>query len=437
MQKNRTLIQAVMFFSLLFHASAFAQSTYLKVGEAKVKKSVLAIIAPNSEGPQQAKANLIAKTIQDDLEFVDFFSLIPASTFPQSKIGSAEEIKYGDWIKAGVDYLSFATLSIQGDRATLEFHLASAGGNKEVFAKRYTADTGELKILSHTVANDIVQNITGKRGIFLTKLAFQCNKSGKKELYTTNFDGSDVRQITRLRSTTLSPAWSPDGSKLAFSVYNRHSGNIKNLDLFEYNFKSGAIKLLSNRKGINSGASYAPSGDRIAYTMSYTGNPELHILDLATHDSTQLTRSIGFDVDPAFSPDGKQLAFVSSRAGKPMVYLLNVAAPSEVKRLTYAGQYNATPNWSPDGKKIVFAGWLDKHFDIFTITPDGAKIDRLSKDEGNNEDPNYSPDGNFIVFSSTRSGGKNIFIMNTDGGGVKRLTFGMGECVSPKWSPFL
>jgi len=393
---------------------------------------------PQVDALNTANAKLVAKTIQTDLEFVDFFKLIPESGFPKSKIANATDINSADWTKAGADYVSFGQFKADGPaRVTLEFHLVAVGGNQEVFAKRYSAESKELKILAHAVANDIVFNITGTKGIFLTRLAFQCDKSGKKEIYTSNFDGSDVRQVTHLRSLAMAPAWSPDGTKLAFSVYNRHSDNVKNIDLYELNFKTGALKPLSNRKGINSGAAYSPAGDKIAYTMSYTGNPEIHLLDLESKETTQLTHSVGFDVDPTFSPDGTKIAFVSSRPGKPMLYIMDIKTPTDVKRLTYAGQYNATPSFEPDGKKIAFAGWLDKHFDIFTITPDGGKIDRLTKDEGNNEDPSYSPDGNFLTFSSNRSGGKNIYLMSSDGGNVKRLTFGLGNCVAPKWSPFL
>ena len=416
---------------------AHAQSNYLKVGEAKVKKSVLALSPPLTDALHLANATQVAKTIQDDLSFVDFFNLLPASGFPQANIKTTTEIKYPEWIKSGVDYLSLSDLKIQDSRIVLEFHLVSTGGGKEVFGKRYTADVEEQKTLAHTVANDLVQTITGKRGIFLTKLAFQCDKTGKKEIYTSNFDGSEVHQVTKLRSLAMSPSWNPDGTKIAFSVYNRHSDNIKNIDLFELSFTNGALKLLSNHKGINSGANYSPVGNTLAYTMSYTGNPEIHLLDLATRESTQLTKSVGFDVDPAFSPDGQKLAFVSTRAGKPMLYVMDIKTPASVKRLTYAGQFNATPNWSPDGKKIVFASSIDGRFDLFTITADGSKIERVTKNEGNNEDPSYSPDGNFLAFSSNRSKGKNIFFMNAEGGNVKRLTFGLGNCVSPKWSPYL
>jgi TolB protein len=424
--------------TLLFTSSVFAQSTYLQVGEAKTKKAVVAL-TPGIAAPESATGALsqVEKTIQSDLEFIDAFRILPAAGFPQNKITASEQIKYADWAKSGTDYLSFGSFKLDGSNAVFEFHLMNIGGNKEVLAKRYTSESSELKILGHSIANDIVNAITGKKGIFLTRIAFICDKTGKKEIFSSSFDGSDVRQVTRIRSLTMAPAWSPDGQKIAFAVYNRHSDNTKNIDLFEMNLRTGGLKLLSNRKGINSGASYSPSGDKLAYTMSYTGNPEVHVLNLETKETSQLTHSIGFDVDPAWSPDGQKLAFVSSRPGKPMLYTLDLKNPADAKRLTYAGSYNATPAWSPDGKKIAFAGWLDKRFDLFTITSDGGKIERLTKDEGNNEDPHYSPDGSFLVFSSSRSGGKNIFIMGSEGGNVKRLTFGMGECVAPKWSPYL
>jgi TolB protein len=400
--------------------SALAQSTYLQVGEARAKKPGLVLVPAKPANPiDSGILDQIEKRIRADLEFTDAFRLLSSES------------------ESGVDHVGTASFSKEGSQLQFEFRLRSTGSKSEILSKKYLGDPASPAVLAHTVANDIVFAITGKKGIFLTRIAFVCSKTGKKEIYSSSFDGSDLRQVTRLRSLAMAPAWSPDGTRIAFSVYNRHSDNTKNLDLFELNFKSGALRLLSNRKGINSGAAYSPTGDRVAFTMSHTGNPEIHVMDTSNRESSQLTRSIGFDVDPAWSPDGKQLAFVSSRPGKPMLYTMDVSRPADAKRLTYAGSYNATPSWSPDGKTIAFAGWLEGRFDLFTITSDGGKIERLTKDEGNNEDPHYSPDGNFIVFSSSRSGGKNIFVMSSSGGNVKRLTMGMGECVAPKWSPFL
>jgi TolB protein len=405
----------------IFQSQSFAQTTSIAVGTAKTKKPTVSLAPPaQSTANVSAETTQIQKTIESDLLFTDQFQVT----------GSAE--------KASSDYFTSGSIKSEGGKLVYEFHLSLSGDGKEILAKRYTSEMSEYRTLAHSIANDIVFAITGKKGIFLTKISFTCDKTGKKEIYTMNYDGSDVKQITKLRSIAMGVTWSPDGTRLAFSVFNRHSDGNKNIDLFEYSFKNGSMKLLSNRKGLNSGASYHPNGRQAALTLSYAGNPDIYLLNTENRSTTQLTRSAGFDVDPSFSPDGSKIAFVSSRAGKPMVYTMSTANPSDVRRITYAGQYNATPNWSPDGKKLVFAGWINQHFDIFTVTADGAKIERLSKDEGNNEDPSYSPDGSMIAFSSNRAAKeKAIYIMNIDGTNVKRLTFGLGNCSGSKWSPYL
>lgn len=416
---------------------SYAQSSYIAVGEAKLKKTSIGFLTKSS-GAASPHAALIQNTLESDITFLDLFRIFPSTQFPQTDISKADDVNYSTWKKTALDYLSFITVLSEGSsRVSVEAFLFNISSEKPILGKRYKADTGDLKTLARRIGDDFVEAITGKKGIFNTRIAMVCSKTGKKEIYTMAFDGSDLRQVTRLRSLTHGPSWSPDGKKLAFSVVNRHSNNVKNIDLFELNLANGKLQLLSNRTGINSGANYHPSGKEIALTMSFTDNPDIFILNTETRQVRQLTKSVGFDVDPKFSPDGKSLAFVSSRPGKPMVYVLSLANPSEPKRLTYAGQYNATPSWAPDGRKLAFAGWIDGRFDLFTINIGTNQIDRLTKAEGNNEDPSYSPNGNYLTFSSNRSQGKNVWIMSTDASFARRLTFNMGECVAPQWSPFL
>lgn len=440
-------IGASTLFSVLFWAIissggchlAHADKVYIPVGSAKTKKTVIAF--PNvlaGVSTAESLPRTIQETVTNDLIFMDLFRFLPSAAFIEKQPSgiAPNTFRISDWTSIGAEFLIKAQTMMEGENVVLEGHLYDTFGAKEVLAKRYIGTSSDPRTIAHSFANDIVQALTGLPGIFQTKIAMSCDRSGKKEIYMMDFDGTSVKQITRHRSIAFAPAWSPDGTKLAYSLFTKHRDNTKNIDLYEFDFTTATIRLLSNRKGINSGAAYdpvAPTGEKIALTMSFRGNPEIFTLEPATNTVTKITSSFGFDVDPAWSPDGKQLAFVSSRTGVPMVFKMN-ADGSGVQRLTYAGRYNATPSWSAQNNKIAFAGWIDKRFDIFIMNPDGTNIERLTKSQGDNEDPNISPDGNFIVFSSDRVGSKNIYVMNIDGTFVKRLTYGLGNCVAPKWS---
>jgi TolB protein len=415
-----------------------SSKVYIPVGSARAKKSIIAFPAILAQGDAaQNHSKTISEIVDRDLVFMDLFKFLDPAAFTEdsSKAGiTPGTFKYSDWTQIKAEFLVKSSVSILPSRSiALEAYLYDTFGAKQVFAKRYVAPVSDIKSVAHSFANDIVHALTGLPGIFLTKIAMSCDMTGKKEIYFMNYDGTDVKQVTRHRSISFSPAWSPDGSRLAYSVYTRHSDNNKNIDLYEHNFLNSTVRMLSSRKGINSGAAYSPDGKELALTISTRYNPQIHVMNLATRAVTKITKSLGFDVDPSWSPDGKQIAFVSSRAGMPMVFSMK-ADGSQVQRLTYAGRYNATPSWSSQNNKISFAGWIDKSFDIFIMNPDGSNIERLTKNQGSNEDPFFSPDGNFIVFSSNRTGQKNIYVMNVDGTFVKRLTYGLGNCVSPKWS---
>jgi len=412
---------------------------YIAVGKAKSEKVVIAMPEIRTDGNRELAtlAREINETVVNDLTFMDMFKFMGASAFVEdaSKSGiTLDQFKLSNWTSIGAKLLLKSQLSTQGGNIVLESYLYDTYGARQLLGKRYVALRSDVKTLAHSLANNVVESLTQQPGIFLTKIAMSCERNHRKEIYMMNFDGTDVKQVTQHRSIAFAPAWNPDGTKLAYSVYAKHRGNIKNIDLFEFDFRTSTYRVISNRKGINSGAAYNPDGSgHIALTMSFLGNPELFMFNPTNDTVTRLTKSFGFDVDPTFSPDGKAMAFVSSRSGQPMVYRMNVDG-SSVKRLTYAGHYNATPTWSPMNNKIGFAGDIDGHFDVFIMNPDGSNIERLTKHQGNNEDPFFSPDGNFITFASNRTGQSNIYVMNVDGTFVKRLTYGLGNCASPKWS---
>ncbi len=358
----------------------------------------------------------------------------------RATIGAGELTKLGILLKHDLEILDFFSIKQDGELKLKEtmtnhlWHVELLSQLKPIFSMdaAYDEHPDTLVRVSHQMADMIIQKITGKKGIVSCKIAMTCEKRGVKEIYMMDIDGSHIEQVTHHHGIAFAPAWSPDGQKLAYSLFTRHKDHTHTIDLYEFDFQKSSVRLLSSKPGINSGAVYAPNGKTIVLTMSLSGNPELYELNPETKQSRKITRTPGFDVDPNFSPDGSTLAFVSSRSGAPMIFTTKLDG-SELARLTFAGKYNASPSWSPTGDKIAFAGWLEKGFDIFLMNPDGSSIERITKNQGNNEDPSMSPDGRFIALSSNRTGKKNIYI--TNGTFTKRLTYGFEGCTTPKWSP--
>lgn len=417
------------------HAQEAQPNAYIAVGKAKTRKTVFAFPEIQSDANTREAARAIRETATADLTFMDLFKFMDGRAFIEKPDAGLQvgTFQNSDWTSIGAELVLKAKVTRTEASLTLDAYLTDVSGSKQLLGKRYLATPTEARSVAHTLANDVVTALTGSPGIFKTKIAMTCEKGGKKEIFFMDFDGTNVRQLTRHRSIAFAPAWNPDGTRLAYSLFNPRRDHTKNIDLFEFDFVTNRLRLLSNRTGMNSGAAYAPDGKGLALTMSFMGNPELFLLDPAAGTITRLTKSLGVDVDPTWSPDGSKLAFVSSRSGPAMVFTMNRDG-SNPQRVTYAGQYNATPTWSARGNKLAFAGWLDGRFDLFIMNPDGSSIERLTKNQGNNEDPHFSPDGNFIVFSSDRTGSKNVYVMNADGSYVKRLTFGLGNCTTPKWS---
>ncbi len=417
-----------------------ADRIYISVGQARIKKSVVAFPDTKIQDNQEKLVSFVRAlkdTITNDLQYTNLFTFqSPAAFIEKPDAGLTLDLfRMTDWTTIGTEFLIKTGVSVSGDNVAYEMRLFDVLGTKQILGKRYIAKLNEPHVLAHTVANEIVVALTGKPSVFFTKITMVCDKTSFKEIWLMDFDGANPKQLTHHRTLAFAPAWKPDNKKLLFSLYTKNSKNIKNIDLYEYEFSSQRSKLLSNRKGINSGASYSPDGNRITLTMSFLGNPEIFLLNPNNLEVTRLTKTLGFDVDPAWAPDAKKLAFVSTRSNQPMVYTMD-ADGSNVTRITFAGHYNATPSFSPDGKKIVFASDAGSRFDLFLINTDGTGLERLTKYEGSNEDPHFSPDGNFIVFSSNRTGQKNIYIISVDGTYTRRMTYGLGNCVAPKWSYF-
>lgn len=442
--------------SLPFFASAQEGGIYIKAGEARTKKSLLAMPPLQYSGsPGSSKFQAIGvdlfNIITNDLSVSSYFQFIDQKAFLEdtTKVGltpapgSPNGFKFQSWSAIQADFLIKMGFSIVGNEITLETYTYHVPKAQLVLGKKYKGTVGSVRRLAHTFTNDVLKALTGVEGPFLSRVVVSSDRSGAqtKEIFVMDWDGANVDQVSTHRSISISPAWSPDNSKIAYTSYVKRVGaKFRNADMLILDLASGKRSLVSYRQGINSGATFAPDNKHIYLTISQGTSPDIYKMTLNGDLAGKITNGPAgaLNVEPAMSKNGT-LAFSSDRAGRPMIYTAD-ADGSNVKRITFAGVFNSSPSWSPDGKKIAFSGQSDNNFDIFVMNADGTGMIRLTsakKSNGrmaSNEDPSFSPDGRFVMYTSDRTGKSQIYISTVDGTEERRVTNDNHNYYKPKWS---
>ena len=260
-----------------------------------------------------------------------------------------------------------------------------------------------------------------------SSIAFASDRDGTVDIYTMNANGTGVTRLTNDAAWNLIPAWSPDGSRIAFTSLRDGSGDI----FVMHADGSGVTRLTGGSEWDDAFAAWSPDGSRIAFASNRDtydsdrdtdDNYQIYVMNADGSGVTRLTGGSEWDdVFPAWSPDGSRIAFTSDRDGGEDIYVMN-ADGSGVTRLTRGPGGGEWPAWSPNGSRIAFAAERDDNVDIHTMNTDGSGVRRLTRDPALDFYTTWSPDGSRIAFMSDRAGNFEIYAMNADGTGVTRLT---------------
>ena len=427
----QALIIFCLFF-LLFPEPGFGR-IYIDINAPSIQKFRTAIPDFNNLTKQNRNWELSTKlsnVIANDLDLSGYFENIEKTAFLTGQDGglTAGKIRFRDWSVIGTELLLLGSYTCIGKSLEVEIRLYDVFSGRQILGKRALGETRDYRYLIHRLSNEIIVKLTGHAGMFLTKIAFVSSDSGHKEIFLCDFDGHQVRQLTRDKSIVLLPRMSLDGKKIAYTSY-KEGGAM----LYLSNLTTGATKRLSGKSGMNSGVSWLPGNHTLSFTRSRGGNPDIYTMDLNGRILKRLTHYWGIDVSPAVSPDGKKMAFVSNRSGSPQIYVLDQITGKE-ERLSFHGNYNTSPSWS-SLNRIAFVSRVDGNLDIFSMDSNGGQLKRLTENQGKNEDPCWSPDGRYLVFSSNRKGPYHLHIMNDQGQNQRQITFAKGNHTSPSWAP--
>ncbi|MEL6759136.1 MAG: Tol-Pal system beta propeller repeat protein TolB [Myxococcota bacterium] len=375
-------------------------------------------------------ATELTAIVRDGVNIVRALELVSPSSYLAPKDEPWTAPVYDSWSNVGASGLVRAVVESKPPHVVAKMRFYDVVSQRELLSRIYVEKPANISRAAHKFLDELVELLTGQKGIFSSKLAYVQKTKQGKAIFVSDYDGRNVRRITDPKVISLLPSWDNRGGSVLFTSYLK-----SNPDIYRYNIKTKKLEWLSNKRGLNTGAAVSPNGKRIALTLSIDGNTEIYVMDSKGNNLKRLTDNWGEDVSPTWSPDGSRIAFVSSRAGNPHIYVM-AADGSQQKRLTFQGNYNQEPDWSPKaGGQIVFTARDERlKYDIFAVDPGSGSITRLTQDEGNNESPSYSPDGNQIVFTSTRAGGKKIFVMDVDGRNQRAISKG-GGYETPAWSP--
>ncbi len=434
----RKIISFLIFSVVFWCSSAACGKVYIDINSPAFQKFPVAIPEFKNLGsePGENLSAWFADQLSHTLKITGFFKIINQDAFLEDQDSAGitiGEIDFSNWSSIGSDFLVKGGFSYDGKNLAVEFRLFDTIEGKFITGKKYWGKSEEKKVMVLKFADEILLALTGRGGVFDTKIAFVGKEGSNSEIYTISFDASNPVKITNYNSLTLFPQWSPDGSKIAFTSYK--DGNP---DCYITDVVSGTTQKISSFGGLNLPASWSLDGRKILMVLSKNGNEDIYIKHLDSGRLQRLTDDRAIDVSPAWSTDGKKIAFVSNRSGSPQIFVMD-SEGKNVRRLTFQGSYNSSPCWSPDGTRIAYEGSSNGCFQIFSIGEGGDNLMQLTFEEGGGESPSWSPDGRYLVFSSKKNDRERVCVINANGLNLRVLPDirGVQSFNSPSWSRHL
>ncbi len=431
-------------FCFALFVSAFAQSVSatltIEITEGVQGTIPIAVIPFAWEGAGPPPED-IAKIVSADLGRSGRFRVLPARDFESvAKPSDPSQVNFRDWRLLNQDNLLIGSIRPNATGYDVQFYLFNVFKGRQMVAFNVAATFDRMRIVAHQISDIVYETLIGVRGAFNTRIAYVTltRTQGKTRyaLVVADADGENPREILVSTTEVLSPAWSPDGTKLA---YARFEGN--HAVVYVQDVASGTREIVSQALGHNGAPAWSPDGKKLALAMQNkkpggNSNFDIYVLDLQTKNLTRFTDHWAIETYPAWSPDGKYIAFTSDRSGRVQIYRKPVGGGKE-ERVTFQGNENDRAVYSPDGKLLATVQGNGGEYRIAVLELETGQVRVLT--EGKlDESPSFAPNGSMILYARTylKTGEEVLSAVSVDG----RFDFPLSEqgksVREPAWSPF-